>query len=137
MNTCNVELMQHLLKSPCGKCNPVGAETSKGEYYYDNVKIRHFSSKLGSERLVAYINDSPVAMVQVMRGKGYPPTVANIFCEENHRRKGLATMLYSKAKSLFGSKLRISSDLTQDGLAWSNEIHRRSGEKSLSPSIGS
>lgn len=137
MSDYNITMMEHLLNSPCGKCSTIGEEKSKGEYSYDNVNIKHFSSNLGSERLVAYINDSPVAMVQVMRGKGYPPTVANIFCEENHRRKGFATMLYSKAKSLFGSKLRISSDLTQDGLAWSNEIHRRSGEKSLSPSIGS
>lgn len=132
MSEYNITMMQHLLNSPCGKCSTIGEEKNNGEYSYDNVKIKHFSSKLGSERLVAYINESPVAMMQVMKGKGYPPTVANVFCEEAHRREGLATMLYSKARTLFGSKLKISSDLSKDGLAWANEISRRTGEKSFS-----
>lgn len=135
MSDYNITMMEHLLNSPCGKCSTIGEEKSKGEYSYDNVKIKHFSSKLGSERLVAYINEAPVAMMQVMKGKGYPPTVTNVFCEAEHRREGLATMLYSKAKTLFGSKLKMSSDLSKDGFAWSNEISRRSGEKS--PSLSS
>jgi len=116
--------MLDLLK-PMGQSKSIGVE--KGSTKKDGISV--FKNPNGSVRYVASKDGVNVAVLQLMVLDG-SATATNSYTAPEHRRTGLATQLFERAKKDYPN-LVLSDDRTGDGIAWTKSLDAASNSGDL------
>lgn len=89
---------------PAGGVAAIGPEkTDSAVRIEGGCTIATMRSRHGSIRYVASIDGTPVSMLQVVSRDGVHASIANVFTERPHRRRGIARMLLGIARTDFES----------------------------------
>lgn len=101
--------------APRGEAQGIGPERGRTV----NDGISKYVSPHGSYRYVLRERGQPVAALQVVSRDGRHGTVANVFVNPGHRRRGLATRLLRRARRDFESVEHAAPEhRSADAEAW-------------------
>jgi hypothetical protein len=105
--------------SPCNKCPYISGEVVK--IISTNVTL-YESTKQGSYRFVYKVSNKNVSCIQFMKNTDGKVYSANAYTLDKYRRKHFGTFLFREAKKYFNTYIYFSTNLSSDGLVFSNYL---------------
>lgn len=111
-----------------GNAPGIGPET--GSTPKSGNGIARYQSPHGSTRYLMFVHGQAVAVLQVVSRDGKSASVANVYTDLSHRRKGLAEKLFRRAEKDFEFVGHASeSNRSSDAQAWIQSLNKTRQEK--------